>query len=132
MSFLLDTDTCSAYLKGHRAVGNRFLQYTGGLHVSTITMGELYTWAMRAAAPPQRLQSVQDLLNDLTLLDVTHDVARQFGELRAARFDRGLPPPEMDLLIAATALVHNLTLVTHNTKDYADVPGLRLIDWVAP
>jgi predicted nucleic acid-binding protein len=132
MSFLLDTDTCSAYLKGHRAVGNRFLQHTGGLHVSAITMDELYTWALRAAAPPGRLQNVQELLNDLTLLDVTHDVARQFGELRAARFDRGLPPPEMDLLIAATALVHDLTLVTHNSKDYVNVPGLRMSDWLVP
>jgi predicted nucleic acid-binding protein len=132
MSFLIDTDTCSAYLKGNGAVGNRFLQYTGGLHISAVTMGELYTWALRATAPPQRLHSVQDLLSDLALLDVTHDVARQFGELRAARFDQGLPPPEMDLLIASTALVHNLTLVTHNTKDYDSLPGLRLIDWLAP
>ena len=132
MSFLLDTDTCSAYLKGNRLVGNRFLQYTGGLHVSAVTMGELYTWALRAAASPKRLQSVQELLSDLTVLDVTHDVALKFGELRAARFDRGLPPPEMDLLIAATALVHDFTVVTHNTKDYADVPGLRVTDWLVP
>jgi tRNA(fMet)-specific endonuclease VapC len=34
--------------------------------------------------------------------------------------------------IAATALVHNLTLVTHNTKDYQHVPGLRLEDWLTP
>ncbi len=132
MSFLLDTNTCSAYLKGKRAVGNRFLQYTGGLHVSAITMGELYTWALRAAAHPGRAASVYDLLNDLTLLDVTRDVARTFGELRAERFDRCLPPPEMDLLIASTALVHDLTLVTHNAKDYINVPGLRMTDWLVP
>jgi tRNA(fMet)-specific endonuclease VapC len=84
MSFLIDTDTCSAHLKGNRAVNNRFLQYTGGLRVSTVTMGELYTWAMRAAAPPQRLQGLQEMLKDVTVLEVTLDVARQFGELRAA------------------------------------------------
>jgi tRNA(fMet)-specific endonuclease VapC len=35
----------------------------------------------------------------------------------------------LDLRIAATALVHTLTLVTRNTKDFARVPGLRLADW---
>lgn len=36
----------------------------------------------------------------------------------------------MDLLIAATALAHDLTLVTHNTHDFAHVPGLRVVDWL--
>lgn len=40
MSFLVDTDICSAHLKGNRAVNNRFLQYTGGLHVCTATHGD--------------------------------------------------------------------------------------------
>ena len=40
MSFLIDTDTCSAHLKLKGPVNNWFLQYTGGLHISTITLGE--------------------------------------------------------------------------------------------
>ena len=38
----------------------------------------------------------------------------------------------MDLLIAATALVHNLTLVTHNVRDFANVPDLMIQDWLSP
>jgi tRNA(fMet)-specific endonuclease VapC len=38
----------------------------------------------------------------------------------------------MDLLIASVALVHDLTLVTHNTADYQNIPGLRLDDWLIP
>jgi len=38
----------------------------------------------------------------------------------------------LDLLIAATALVHDLTLVTHNTQDFMNVPGLGLADWTVP
>ena len=132
MSFLLDTDICSAYLKGNRAVGNRFLQYTGGLQMSAITLGELYTWALRAKAPPTRLQALTDMLNDVVVVDITPDIARKFGELRAELFDRGLPPPDMDLLHASTALVHDLTLVTHNTQDYTNISGLRLADWLIP
>jgi predicted nucleic acid-binding protein len=46
LSFLLDTDICSAYLKGNHSVGNRVLQYGGRLYVSALTAGELYTWAL--------------------------------------------------------------------------------------
>jgi len=132
MSFLLDTDICSAYLKGNRAVSNRFLQYTGGLYISTVTLAELYTWALHAAAPPKRSQGLQELLRDVKTLDVTRDVARKFGEVRAALLAQGLPPPDLDMLIAATALVHDFTLVTHNTQDFVNVPGLRLTDWILP
>ncbi len=48
MSFLLDTDMCSAYLKGNRSVQNRFLQYGGQLHVSMITVGELFSLISRS------------------------------------------------------------------------------------
>jgi tRNA(fMet)-specific endonuclease VapC len=96
-----------------------------------VTVGELYTWALRAKAPPRRLQSLVDLLDDVIVLDVTGVVGRKFGELRAALFDAGTPAPEMDLLIAATAIVHELTLVTHNVQDFANVPGLTVQDWLS-
>jgi tRNA(fMet)-specific endonuclease VapC len=45
--------------------------------------------------------------------------------------DRGKPIATVDLLIAATAITHDLTVVTHNVKHFADVPGLRVQDWLA-
>jgi predicted nucleic acid-binding protein len=132
MSFLLDTDTCSAYLKQDKRVESRFLQYGGRLHVSVITVGELFTGALSARASPRLLPGVLAMLKDLTIIDATYDVAYTFGVVRAALLDRGLPAPSMDLMNAATALVHSLTLVTHNTQDYANVPGLSLADWLVP
>jgi predicted nucleic acid-binding protein len=38
----------------------------------------------------------------------------------------------MDLLIAATAIVHDLTLVTRNVTDFQGIPNLRLVDWLKP
>jgi tRNA(fMet)-specific endonuclease VapC len=131
--FLLDTDTCSAYIKGNPLVFNRFIPYGGGLAMSTVTLGELLTWALRAQAPPSRVQGVQDLLKLVVVLDVTSAVARRFGEIRAALLDAGTPRPELDLLNGATALVQQLTLVTHNVQDYAGIPGLTMIqDWLVP
>jgi tRNA(fMet)-specific endonuclease VapC len=132
LSFLLDTDTWSAYVKGSKLVFQRFLQYAGQLNISTVTLGELFTWALRAHASPRRLHDIDDLLKLVSILDFTAAEARKFGEVRAALMDAGLPTPDLDLQNAATALVHNMTLVTHNTKDYANIPGLRLDDWLVP
>jgi tRNA(fMet)-specific endonuclease VapC len=132
MSFLLDTDICSAHLKHGGKISSRFLQYTGRLHISTITLGELHAWAMRAAAPPKRLQGLREMLDDVEVLEVTAEVAEKYGEMQAALLDAGVPAPGMDLMIAATAIVHDLTLVTHNTRDFADLPALRVVDWLVP
>jgi len=56
MSFLIDTDVCSAHLRGDRGVFSKFVRHTGRLHVSAITAGELYSWVLRSKAPPERLQ----------------------------------------------------------------------------
>jgi tRNA(fMet)-specific endonuclease VapC len=132
VSFLIDTDTCSAHLRQRNAVTSRFLQYMGRLHISVVTLGELFTWAMRANAPPRRMESLERLLADVEVLDLTATVAQEFGRARAKLMDIGRPAPDLDLLIAATALAHGLTLVTHNTRDFANVPDLNVVDWLTP
>jgi len=132
MSFLLDTDTCSAHLRNNQRVTARVNQYAGRLHVSVISAGELRVWALRRNAPPSRAKTLDDFLSAVTLLDIDRTIADRFGHLRADQLDRGMPTPRLDLLIAATALEHALILVTHNTKDFANVPGLQVVDWLAP
>jgi tRNA(fMet)-specific endonuclease VapC len=132
VSFLLDTDICSAYLKGNHQVGSRFIQYGGRLHVSAVTAGELFAWVLRAKASPARLTGLRNLLRDVVCLDMNQSVARKFGEVRAFQLDQGVRAPDMDLVIASTALVQGLTLVTHNVPDFAHIPGLHILDWLAP
>jgi tRNA(fMet)-specific endonuclease VapC len=132
MSFLLDTDICSAYLKNDPTVAGKVMLHFGGLHVSVVTVGELLTWARRAKAHPNRSISVQKFLAAVTIHEVDFAVADKFGQLRAGLLDQGITVGEMDLLNASVALVHNLTMVTHNTKDYANIPGLVLADWLVP
>lgn len=130
MSFLLDTDTCSAYLKNDQKVVGKVMLHFGSLHVSVVTVGELLTWARRAKAPASRLQGVRDLLAAAAIHEVDLAVAERFGEVRATLLDQGITVGEMDLLNGSVALVHNLTMATHNTKDYAKIPGLTLDDWM--
>jgi tRNA(fMet)-specific endonuclease VapC len=132
VSFVLDTDICSAYLKGDGRVQGRFIQYGGRLSISVATLGELYTWTLRANASPRRTQGLVDLLRDVVVLDATPAVARKLGEVEAPLLDRGIVVSEFDLLIAATALVHGYNLVTHNVSDFQHVPGLNVLDWLQP
>lgn len=132
MSYLLDTDICSAHTRNERLLFARFMQHVGQLFVSTITVGELQTWANRLNASARRKRVIEQLLSDVTILEVDEEVATVFGTLRASMLDRGQNIPTADGFIAATALHHNLTLVTHNMRDYTAVGGLKLIDWLTP
>ena len=133
MSFLLDTNTCSAYLKNQRGLAHRFVQYSGRLHVASVILGELYTWAYRRPDPAPTLKAITDeLLPQVSELVFDRACANEFGKVHAALLRIGHPIDAVDMQIAATALVHNLTLVTHNTKDYVNIPGLRLDDWLTP
>ncbi|WP_442921628.1 PIN domain-containing protein [Microcoleus sp. Aus8_D2] len=52
-----------------------------------------------------------------------------YGEIRAQLAASGTPIGPNDLLIASIALANNLILVTHNTREFSRVEGLRLEDW---
>lgn len=98
MSFLVDTDICSAYLKGNHQVWQKFMQHGGRLHLSAVTAAELFVWALRAKASSKRQKGVLDLLQDVTFLPVDQAVSHKFGEVRAGQFDQGQTTPDMDLL----------------------------------
>lgn len=131
MNFLIDTNICSAYLKGDSKVWSKFMQYSGGLGVSVVTAGELWTWVARKGSSEKSRASVSDFLDVLEIVEIDLTVALQFGDLRGTLLDQGTPIPDMDGLIAATALVHNLTLVTNNVADFRSVPKLRIEDWLS-
>jgi len=133
MSFLLDTDTCSAHLKRPSGLMHRFVQHSGGLHIPTIVLGELYAWAYHRQNPISIIQRIEnDLLPDVGVLVFDSDCAKEFGRVRGLLLQQGISVSKIDLLIASVALVHNLTMVTHNTADYQNIPGLRLDDWLTP
>ena len=57
------------------------------------------------------------------------NAAREFGEIRAYLARQGTPIGPYDLQIAAIAKAHDLILVTHNTREFSRVLGLRVEDW---
>ena len=132
MTHLLDTDICSAHMRRPSGLAHRFIQYSGGIAISSVALAELYSGAYKLAQPARILTGIADLLQDVAVLDFDSAGAEQFGKVRGQLLQKGIQRPTADLLIASVALVHNLTLVTHNTADYQHIPGLRLDDWLIP
>lgn len=130
--YLIDTDVCSAHLRGSAPVTQRLLKHAGEVGVSVVTVGELLSWTLRATTPVKYQQALQQFLSDLHVFDVDQRVAWRFGEVRALLFDQGTPVGSMDLLIGATALVHGLTMVTHYLQHFVRIPGLPVEDWLGP
>ena len=132
MSFLLDTNICSAHMRQSPGLASRFIQHMGRLAIPTLVLGELWAGACLRADPAPLHARIDDLLIDLDVLDFASTCAEEFGRLRGVLDRRGVVVPRIDLLIASVAVAFDLTLVTHNTADFAQIPDLRLADWLIP
>lgn len=132
MSYLLDTNICSAHMRRPAGLVHRFIQHSGRLSIPTIVLAELYAGAYMLANPAPIMAAISDLLNDVAVLAFDSACAEEFGKLRGILKKKGVTVNPIDLQIAAVALVHNLSLVTHNTKHFQAIPGLRLDDWLTP
>src|SRR6266567_7883910 len=122
MTHLLDTDICSAHMRRPAGLAHRFVQFAGGISISTVSLAELYAGAYRRPQPARLLALIADLLQDVAVLDFDSACAAQFGKIRGPFLQQGIPLATADLMIASVALVHNLTLVTHNTRDFQHIP----------
>jgi tRNA(fMet)-specific endonuclease VapC len=132
VNFLLDTDTCSAHMRRPAKLAHRFIQYTGQFAISSVTLAELYAGAYKHSQTKRLLTLIADLRQEVRVIDFDSACAEKFGQVRGTLLQQGISVPTADLMIASAALVHNLTLVTHNTADYQNIPGLRLDDWLTP
>ena len=93
-----------------------------GLAVSIIAVAEVYEGAFATPAPEETLANFREFLRGYSHLPVSDAIAARFARLRAALRRQGQLIPDMDLLIAATALEENLTLLTRNVRHFARVP----------
>lgn len=127
-SYLLDTDWIVDVLHGQESATQTLLELVpSGLMLSIITYGELYEGAYYAHDPESALAGLHNFLEGKEILLLTPKVMERFAKVRGAlprriRHQIG----DMDILIAATALEHDLTLVTHNLKDFQHIPNLKL------
>ena len=127
MSFLLDTNVVSEWTKPRPNPG--VVEWLGQVDedevfLSVVTFAELRHGIARLPVSTRRRQLDEWLRNELPvrfearIIGVDGAIADEWGRLVARREGRGRPIQAMDALIAATAQVHGLTLVTRNTADF--------------
>ncbi|TWB82429.1 tRNA(fMet)-specific endonuclease VapC [Nitrospirillum amazonense] len=128
MKFLLDTNAVIAVMKGEPTFLNRMRQYQPeDFGLSTIVAYELYFGATKSQRRLENTARVDALR--FPILDFDREDARETGVIRAHLATAGMPIGPYDVLIAGQALARNLTLVTHNTREFPRVPRLQLEDW---
>jgi len=99
--------------------------------IASITMSELLHGAHRARdikERTRRLAVAESVLNDLSVFEFGLREAQRHAELWVQLQRAGTPIGPHDMLIAATALARGHDLVTLNHREFARVPGLRLLD----
>ena len=97
----------------------------------SITVYELRYGAQRSVDPTREHSKLDLFLSPFTSLPFDDLCARRCGELRAELEAAGNIIGPHDLQIAAIALQHGLTLVTHNSREFRRIAGLKLDDWEA-
>jgi len=131
MIFLPDTNACITLL---RRRDNRLIARWKSVKATDIVLCSIIVYELRHGAErssdPAREHSKLDLfLSPFTSLPFDDLCARTCAEIRAELERTGRVVGPHDLQIAAIALQHKLTLVTHNTQEFSRIAGLKLEDW---
>lgn len=130
MAYLFDTDAISELLRPRPL--QAYLEWLKKIaredqYASAVTIGELFKGAYRSRANERHLQNIEErVLPAVTPLPYDVATARVFGQIRAQLEEAGQILPDADLQIAATALYHNLELVTGNLRHFQRIPNLRI------
>ena len=129
--YLLDTNGCIRVLNGSSAplIARLRSHAPSEIRVSSVTRAELLYGARRSARVTENLRLLASFFAPLVSLPFDDACAEEYGALRATLSAAGRPIGPNDLLIAATALAHDLTLVTHNLREFSRITGLKIEDW---
>lgn len=134
MNYLLDTNMISEAFqtKPNQRVQKWFHQIPNHLlYLSVLTIGEIRKGIEKATDSKKKQKLILWIENDIPrlfhnrILPITFEIADRWGRLQ---HQVKRPLPAIDSLLAATALHHDMTLVTRNIKDFCDCGGLEIIN----
>ena len=130
MSYLIDTDWVADHL-ANRAAATQLLAslIDDGIAISLVTYGEIYEGILYSLRRSQTLEiAFLEFLRRCPVLSLDEAIMRRFAGIRGGLRGRGELIGDADTLIAATALHHDLTLVTRNLAHFRRVPTLRIYE----
>jgi tRNA(fMet)-specific endonuclease VapC len=129
VAYLLDTNICIFLMKGMPQVAGRTKdQIRQDLFISEVTVAELKFGVAKSERPLRNHEHLALFLQGIAVITIS-EVLDVFSFEKARLFRIGQPLPDFDLLIGATAIHHDLTLVTNNIKHFQRLQGIKLEDW---
>ena len=133
MKYLLDTCVVSDFVRGEaRTLAHIKHLSPSSIAVSTITFYEIqYGLALNPKRSAKISRIIHDFLAPIQILDFTQGDAREAAIIRTHLKKQGRPIGSYDVLIAGTALHHQLILISSNLKEFSRVDGLKLENWRA-
>lgn len=130
MAYILDTDTYIYLLQGNRKILDHIHEVSEeNIFMTTISVAELYFGAFKSKKIENNIKTIQKNLEKLQILNFTKNSAKIFGRLKSELKQQGKPIADMDFAIAAIAIYHQYTLVTHNTRHFDHLAELLVEDW---
>ena len=130
MAFLIDTDILIYSLKDYAVVNENFKKHLNTPKaISIITYGELYFGAKKSKNIEKNTAIATRVSENFEVINVDKTIIECFGELKANLQKTGAIISDFDLIIGATALSFNLTVVTNNDTHFNKIPGLKVVNW---
>jgi tRNA(fMet)-specific endonuclease VapC len=131
MSYLLDTNICVYFLRQHPRVLQRIRQcHDNEIVISIITLAELQFGAHNSSQVKNNLKRIDFFLERVQLLDLTPETTDIYARLKVSLRKSGNIIDDFDILIAATAIENDLTLVTDNKRHFVRIKELRMVNWL--
>jgi len=127
---LLDTDVCIELLRGNERVIRHRRKALEPVGISFMTVGELFYGAYKSGNPQRNMDLVEKFLLTVDVHGSSDGLMRKFGEIKATLQRTGQTLADADVLIAATAISGDGTLVTGNMRHYERIDDLAIEDWI--
>jgi tRNA(fMet)-specific endonuclease VapC len=130
VSLLIDTDILIYSIKGNEAIRKGFERNESlPKAIAVITYGELLHGAKKSRNPEKNLAVVYRIAEIFPIVAVSRAIIETFADLKASLETEGDIIPDLDLLIASTAMTLNYTLISNNTKHFGRIKDLKLDNW---
>lgn len=131
MKYFLDTNICVYFLKGQNEILKRtiFSVRPSDIKIPSITKAELLYGAEKSQKRDENISRIYRFLIPYEIVGFNSEESEEYSRIRADLEKKGQIIGPNDILIAAIVKANNGTLVTHNTKEFSRVEGLRLLDW---
>ncbi len=127
MPYLLDADWAINALAGRPQTVQALQELIPeGIAISLATVGEIYEGAFGFADPQAHIMRFRQWLAPFQILNLDDEIMLRFAEIRSSLRRTGQLIPDFDLLVGATALRHNLIVVTSNYRHLQRIPNLQL------